>query len=103
MRSRSVFIGTGILLLAACTAQAEPEIQHTAYENPRGPGSLSSLSSASGERGWVRTHLDRIHLHKKAGLAYTKSFDAVDRDLLLSVRGPALGRKRYGLALELRF
>jgi hypothetical protein len=55
------------------------------------------------QRGWLRSQLAHLHLHKKSGLAYTRRLDRGERDYVVSVRGPALGHKRLGLSLELRF
>lgn len=103
MRGRSAFLGIGILLLAASAAQAGPATQRTAFEDPRQAPVANALATPSAESSWFRTHLHRIRVHKKTGFAYTKNFDAIDHDFSLSVRGPAMGRKRYGLSFELRF
>lgn len=56
------------------------------------------------EPGWLATHFDRVRLHKKSGLAYTARVDRTDRDLELSLHGPAMGSvKRLGVAFEVRF
>ncbi len=56
------------------------------------------------DASWLSGQLNRVHLHKKRGFAYTRSFDRRDRGLEWSVQGPAIGgRKAIGIGIELRF
>lgn len=54
--------------------------------------------------GWLSPHLARVGLSGKYGLVYKRSLALGQRNVLLRVRGPALGRKkRLGLSFEVRF
>ena len=69
---------------------------------------LAGLDRPEDEKGWLSVHLDRMNLHKKYGLTYTRSIDAGDRGMRFSVRGPVLGkalskRRRIGLSFEIHF
>lgn len=52
---------------------------------------------------WLSLQLDRVSIDKKAGLAYTRDLAVGHRDLELSVQGPVVGHKGYGLGFEVRF
>lgn len=99
-QSRVVFVATGVLILAAASAQADPEA-------PPAPApshyDLPAVGAPDSQRSWLRTHLSRVRIHKKTGLAYTTRLQRDGSDLELSVRGPGMGRKRLGLSLEVRF
>ena len=98
--SRVLFVATGILIFAAASAAADPEA--VPFPAPT-HFQLPAVGAAPSERSWLRTHLSRVRIHKKAGLAYTTRVKRGDRDLELNFRGPGMGKKRLGLSVELRF
>ena len=64
---------------------------------------LAHIEKPEAEASWLSYHLDRIHLHSDTGLAYTRQLNLAERDLALSLRGPALGKRTVGLSFEIRF
>ena len=64
---------------------------------------LAAIEQPEGDKSWLSHHLDRIHVNRKTGLAYTQPLNLADHDIELSLRGPALDRKRLGLSFEIRF
>ncbi len=95
MRSALAALISGALLVAGNAA--------TADEGPAAHALAQADLPAAGAT-WLSAHLDRVHLHKKSGLAYTTRVARADRDLELSLHGPAMGSiKRLGVAFEVRF
>ncbi len=92
------------LLLTAGGAAGEEEATPSP-ERPlrRGVEILAHIEQPKAQESWLSQHLDRIHVHRKAGLAYTRPLSLADRDLELSLRGPALDKKTLGLSFEIRF
>jgi hypothetical protein len=104
--SRALFLATGALIFSAAAAQADPEAAASPSASPAPAASqfdLPPVGAARAEAGWLRTHLSRVRVHKKTGLAYTTRLERDGSDLELSFRGPGMGRKRLGLSLEVRF
>ncbi|MBW2270419.1 MAG: hypothetical protein JRH16_17780 [Deltaproteobacteria bacterium] len=69
---------------------------------------LAGLDRPDDERSWLSLHLDRMNVHRKYGLTYTRSVDAGAKGMHFSVRGPVLGkaltkRRRIGLSFEFHF
>jgi hypothetical protein len=92
------------LLLTGGGAAAEEETTPSPEESRRRSAEiLAHIDQRDAETSWFNRHLDRIQVHRKAGLAYTQPVALAERDLELSVRGPALGKKRFGLTFEIRF
>jgi hypothetical protein len=106
-RSRAFATLTGALLMGggAERAGAEPSGRERPHDGAHRPRIevLLDLDGANRERGWLDLHLERVHLHKKSGLAYTRRVERSGTDLELSVVGPALERRRVGIAFEIRF
>ena len=98
--SRVLFVATGALIFAAAAAEADPEAVPPRAANHF---DLPAVGAPPPDRGWLRTHLSRIRIHKKTGLAYTTRLKRDGSDLELKVRGPGMGRKRLGLSVEVRF
>jgi hypothetical protein len=92
------------LLLTAGGAAGEEE-ETTSLEPPRRRSVeiLAHIEKPEREESWLSHHLNRIHFHKKSGLAYTQPLSLADHDLELSLRGPALDKKTLGLSFEIRF
>ena len=92
------------LLLTAGGAAGEDEAMPSPEKSRRSSAEiLAHIDQPEAETGWLDHHLDRIHFHRKTGLAYTRPLALAERDLELSLRGPALSRKRFGLSVEIRF
>jgi hypothetical protein len=51
-------------------------------------------------RRWLDSH---FHIHKRRGLEYSHATSVGERDVVFSLQGPAMPRKRLGLAFEVRF
>lgn len=99
-RNRVLFVATGVLIFSAASAEADPE---AAPSSSPASFSLPAVGAGPSQRSWLRTHLSRVRIHKKTGLAYTTSLERDGSDLELSFRGPGMGKKRLGLSVELRF
>jgi hypothetical protein len=106
-RSRAFATLTGALLIGggAERAGAEPGDRERGRDTAHRPRVevLLDVDGPSRERGWLDFHLERVRLHKKRGLAYTRRVERSGTDLELSVVGPALERRRVGVAFEIRF
>lgn len=96
-RSRYLAVASGALLLAGVPAAADQVLDDA------GVIVLPSVDAGPAQGSWLREQLARVHVHKKTGFAYTRRVDRGERDYVVSVRGPGLGRKRLGLSVELRF
>jgi hypothetical protein len=88
---------SGALILGAAGASADRGQAGAAAQGPAGADAAQQGDS------WLSVQLDHVRLHKKGGLAYTRRLDRDDRDLVLSLHGPAMSHKRVGLAFEVRF
>ncbi|MGI9591800.1 MAG: hypothetical protein ACR2P8_10565 [Myxococcota bacterium] len=98
--SRALWVLPGLIATFAIPAFAE----EPTLEIRRGADLLAHEERRASDPSWLSTHLDRVSVHKKSGLAYTRAIDHGDRGLVWSVRGPAVGgKKTVGLGFELRF
>ena len=89
---------------AASTSNADElrDPEETAHQ--RSAEILADLDRPEPGKDWLAVHLDRVRLHKKYGISYTRTLNAGEKGMHFTVRGPALGRKRnVGLSLEIRF
>ena len=92
------------LSLVAYGAQANDNDADFEATSPRGAEILYHIDRPGPGKSWLSLHIERIAVHKKAGLAYTQKLNLGERGMSFSVRGPAMGRKkRVGLSVELRF
>jgi len=98
--STRFFVATGVLIFTAASAEANPEAARTPEPSHL---NLPFVGNLVQNRGWLTTHFSRIQLHKKTGLAYTTRLERPGTDLELSFRGPGMGKKRFGLSIEVRF
>ena len=98
-----VFSALALLLTAGGAAGEEEETTSLEQQRRRSIEILEHIEKPEREQSWLSHHLDRIHFHRKAGLAYTQPLSLADHDLELSLRGPALGPRRLGLSFEIRF
>jgi hypothetical protein len=105
MRRASLIVLSALALLLTAGGAAGEDKATPSPEQPRRRSAeiLAHIEQPEREKGWLSHHLDRIHLHRKAGIAYTRPLSLADRDLELSFSGPALDKKTLGLALEIRF
>ena len=98
-----VFSALALLLTAGGAAGQDEATPPPQESRRRSVEILAHIEQPEGEQSWLSHHLDRIHFHRKAGLAYTQPLSLADHDLELSLRGPALGPRRLGLSFEIRF
>jgi hypothetical protein len=95
---------TGLTLVALSTeALADPEDAST--EKPRRHRTSEILIRMQEPRGETRSWLEEhVSVRKGMGLAYHYKVEtAEDHKVVLSVGGPVLKRKRFGLMFEVRF
>lgn len=103
-RAPAIVFSVLALLLTAGGAAGEEETTSSPEQSlRRSVEILAHIEQPEAQESWLSHHLDRIHFHRKAGLAYTRPLRLADRDLELSLSGPALNRKSLGLSLEIRF
>ena len=103
-RTPIIVMSALVLLLTAGGAAGEDEAAPSLEKSHRRSAEiLAHMDQPEAEASWLSHHLDRIHFHSKTGLAYTRPLAVAERDLELSLRGPALGKKRVGLSFEIRF
>ena len=98
-----VFSALALLLTAGGAAGEEEEATSLEQPRRRSVEILAHIEKPEGEQGWLSHHLDRIHLNRKTGLAYTQSLRLAEHDLEFNLRGPALNKKALGLSFEIRF
>jgi hypothetical protein len=100
-----IIVFSALVLLSTAGGAAAEEEATPLPEQPRRHSAevLARVEQPEAEASWLSHHLNRIHFHGKAGLAYTRPVGLAERQLELSLRGPALGRKRVGLSFEIRF
>ena len=98
-----VFSVLALLLTAGGAAGKEEATSSPEQSIRRSVEILAHIEQPEAQKSWLSHHLDRIHVHRKAGLAYTRSLSLAERDLELSLRGPALGKKSLGFSFEIRF
>jgi hypothetical protein len=105
MRRTSLIVLCALALLLTANGAAGKDDATPSPEQSRRTSAeiLAHIDQPEAQKSWLSLHLDRIHFHRKTGLAYTHSLALPERDLELSLRGPALGRKSLGLSLEIRF
>jgi hypothetical protein len=103
-RAPVIVLSALALLLTAGAARAEDEQALSPEQSRRRSAQiLAYMDQPEAEESWLDHHLARIHLHGKTGFAYVHPLRLAEHDLKLSLRGPALGKKRVGLSLEIRF
>jgi len=92
---------TSVLLVGAAAARADD----TPPEHAPPPHRIELLEHVDGrvaQRHWIARGISNMRLHKR-GLSYTQHFERPTGDLELTVRAPGMGRKRFGLSVELKF
>lgn len=95
MKRTGIAIVSSVLLLGTGAAAANE------LESASGVQVIARADMPPARPTWLAVQLDRVHLNKKSGLAYTRRVE--DHDLELSVKGPVMGSaKRVGIAFELR-
>ena len=100
-----VFSVLALLLTAGGAAGKEEATSSPEQSIRRSVEILAHIEQPEAQESWLSHHLDRVHLHGKAGLAYTQPLSLAGRDLEISLQGPALDGKSLGLGLsfEIRF
>ena len=92
------------LLLTAGGASGEEETTSSPEQSVRRSVEiLDHIEQPRRHEGWLSHHLDRIHFNGKAGLAYTRPLRLDERNLEITLSGPALDTKSLGLSFEIRF
>jgi len=103
MRHRMPIALITILALAG-VARADDGAARLEATQRRSAELLEHIDRPDPGKGWLALHLNRLEVHKKTGLAYTREIHLGERGVAFSVRGPALGLKKHlGLSLEIRF
>jgi hypothetical protein len=64
---------------------------------------LSSLDEPRERESWLSDQMRYVHMNRKSGLVYERDLVRGEHPVEFQVRAPALGRKRVGLSIELRF
>ena len=105
MRRTSIIVFSTLALLVTAGGAAGEDEAMPSPERPhlRSVEILAHIEQPEAQQSWLSHHLDRIHLHSKAGLAYTRPLSLADHRLELSLRGPALDSKSLGFSFEIRF
>ncbi len=105
MRRVPIIVFSVLALLLTAGGAAGEEETTSSPEQPlrRSVEILAHIERPEPQESWLSHHLDRIHFHRKAGLAYTRPLSLADHDLEFSLRGPALNKKTLGLSFEIRF
>ena len=98
-----VFSVLALLLTAGGAAGEEEATPSPEQPLRRSVEILAHIERPEAQQSWLSHHLDRIHVHRKSGIAYTRPLSLADHDFELSLRGPALNKKTLGLAFEIRF
>ncbi len=103
-RALIIVFSTLTLLLIAGGAAGEEEVVPSPKQSLlRSVEILAHIEQPEAQKSWLSHHLDRIHVHRKSGIAYTRPLSLARHDLELSLRGPALNEKSLGLSFEIRF
>ena len=94
---------TGLTLVALSTeALADPDEETS--QPPRRHRTSEILMRIEEPRSETGSWLDHVSVRKGMGLVYRYKLETDgDRKVVLSVGGPALKRKRFGLMFEVRF
>ena len=100
--NRTLWILLGSIVLFAAPAGADDSAKE--LRSRKGADLLAHMDQDPLAAGWLSLQLDKVHVHKKRGFAYTAAFGQGDDGVELSVQGPVVGRKKaFGLGFELRF
>jgi hypothetical protein len=93
----------GLTLVALSTAAyADPE--ETTSQPPRPHRTSEILMRAEEPRSETGSWLDHVGVRKGVGVVYRHKLETDgDRKPVLSIGGPVLKRKRFGLLFEVRF
>ena len=88
-----------VLLLFLCSnARAD---EPTAKDEPRRAAEIiAHIEKPKPQQSWLEMHLG---VRKGAGIEYRHKLSVGRRDLIFSVYGPAMKKKRLGLGFEIRF
>jgi hypothetical protein len=92
-----------LLLASGGTAGAEEGKPAPEQRARRSSEILAHIDQPEAGKSWLAHHLDRVRIDGKSGLRYARPLAFGKRDLELELRGPAMGRKRFGVSFELRF
>ena len=93
-----------MLPLAAAALSAAPALADEDRPKNRPGRVIAHVDPDRVQRSWLTLHLDRVHVQKKRGFAYTRSLEGGERGMELRLSGPVVGRKKtVGLGFELRF
>jgi hypothetical protein len=110
-RAPIIVLSALTLLLTAGGAAAEDKATPSREQSRRSSAEiLAHIEQPEAEESWLSYHLNRIHVHDEAGLAYTRPLRLADRHVELSLRGPArsapegvLDGLQLGISFEIRF
>jgi hypothetical protein len=89
-----------LLLALGGTARAEDSTDEEEPRTQRAREIISEVEKSDPEQSWLRTH---IRIRKKRGIEYRRPLTMGKRDVLLSIYGPVMPKRRLGLGFEVRF
>ncbi len=89
-----------LVLALGSTARADDAKEEEEPRTQRAREIIAEVEKSDSEASWVRTH---IRIRKKRGIEYRRPLTMGQRDLVFSVYGPLIKKKRLGLGFELRF
>jgi hypothetical protein len=99
---RTLWILLGATLLLAVPAAADDDASELRHR--KGADLIAHMDRDPLAAGWLASQLDRVHVKKNRGFAYSAAFGEGEDGIELSVQGPVVGKKRaVGLGFELRF
>lgn len=93
-------LGVALLLFLCSTARAEDPTAKDEPRRQRAAEIISQVEKPGSRQSWFATHLG---VRKGAGVEYRHQLSVGRRDLVFSVYGPAIKKKRLGLGFEVRF
>lgn len=101
LRATLTAILTMALLLAlGGTARAEDATDEEELRTKRAREIITQVEKPEPQESWLRTN---IHIRKKRGFEYSRPLAMGKREVLFSIHGPLMKKKRLGLGFEVRF
>ena len=100
-RHRRAIVATAVGLLLPTPGLADRDSDDAPPRRQRSREILLHIEKPS-ERDLHQVQSE-FRIHKRRGLEYRRGVTVGERDLVLSLQGPAMPRRRLGLAFEVRF
>jgi hypothetical protein len=89
-----------LLLALGGTARAGDATDEEESRTQRAREIITQVEKSDSESSWLRTH---IRIRKKRGIEYRRPLTMGPREVVFSIYGPLVSKKRFGLGFELRF